>query len=422
MMMDLNINTKNMPIELTVGLLNNFRIDFEQLLRHLSLSTRYSYLINIEFSLEEKYKSYGCYSIDEIRNIIKTKWETNREVLEILSRIRDYSDYLEYAEVFAARIARLNHSNYDPVRSYNDNLFGWLKVKMKTVAEYIDDTKTIIFYVQSIRDTCPNSVQFIAHFNSIFVHEAFHAYHYEAGNIYSYEVKNRLDYTADVIKESLATYVENIFLSSKGYSERDYNYSVLTVPYAGFKFVNSSNFVDIFAESLKNMDDALRKLLDYNTFCSIKNKEEFREIYLNNSSNGAISTINCYYINQKYDAINEYLHHHLHCDKTTKNAEIFKELNVGDVIISNIGGYNIKAIGVVTSDYYEIGNDAFVDVYYVFLDNMVLLDEVFRNTIGFRASMSYISKIDNAVCKDILELIFANNPNNMFVEKTKNRL
>ena len=48
--------------------------------------------LNIEFSDQEKTASYGLWSIDEIKNMIREYWEVNEQVERMLNEIQSFDD------------------------------------------------------------------------------------------------------------------------------------------------------------------------------------------------------------------------------------------------------------------------------------------------------------------------------------------
>ena len=127
---------------------------------------------------------------------------------------------------------------------------------------------------------------FLQAMEEVFAHELFHAYHYHlceqsAVRSKSIEIVERKDYTATVVKESLAAYFEATYCKRFGIPtdvKTDWSTSPAIYPYAGAAQIKTWGEVNnAIQNSYTDMDVALRQLVDAATFYEIKNPMNIRE-------------------------------------------------------------------------------------------------------------------------------------------------
>ena len=240
--------------------------------------------LKIDFSNERKSKKYGELTADEIIKKINQKFTLSPSLYEmILDWIDGESDFS--LDIIVPSIIEENpeyRNKSKEVRSFIDSLLGALIREVDIFGEYCDKTKTITLYSKTIEDQCKDIANIDKHYGIVFAHEMFHAFHYFASNKATIrhindEIANRRDYTSEVIKESLARYMEELYF--RVYNDAPFDYdaflraSVTYCPYAGANYVYDANFKVIFDLSLDDCDAALRSLLNVSLdkFYEIKN-------------------------------------------------------------------------------------------------------------------------------------------------------
>lgn len=246
--------------------------------------------LNIEFSDEEKTVTYGLWSIEEIKNMIREYWKVNERVERTLDEIPSLDDYHngQMEARLAEEICACNRDvTYKSIRKTLADLFAEAKFTVRILGEYCHDIKTIILYTKAIEDTVGYGRTVEQNFEVVFAHELFHAYHYATEEP---ELLCRWDYTAGVVKESLAAAFEwNYCVIHKipGAAELRHSWeihSVIGYPYSGAKYLidwtrnalQDADFCKIFNMSLVDMDGALRVLVPFAEFYAIKNLGYFR--------------------------------------------------------------------------------------------------------------------------------------------------
>lgn len=159
----------------------------------------------------------------------------------------------------------------DIIRSY-----GEYEETINYIAgEYIDSIKTIKLYNKVIQMT-KKGMASIDKYYEVFIHEMFHAFHYYYGESKKEEeIFTRRDYTSKIVKESLASYFEVEFCRTYGIStnvDSSWKTDILKSPYSGARYINGwEHFKKVFDYSIKDMDNALRCLLDKYSFYRVKN-------------------------------------------------------------------------------------------------------------------------------------------------------
>ena len=281
------INASQMPSYLCKGM---FRIWHRKVNQVLAGSEAPDGL-NIEFSDQEKTASYGLWSIDEIKNMIREYWEVNEQVERMLNEIQSFDDYhnKQMESSLAEVICACNReTTYKSIRKTLADLFAEARFTTCILGEYCHDTKTIILYTKVIENTVSYGRTMEQNFEVAFAHELFHAYHYAFEEM---ELLCRWDYTASVVKESLASafewnYCETHKISGTNELRRSWElHSVVGYPYSGAKYLidwtcealQDADFYNVFNMSLTDMDGALRVLVPFAEFYAIKNLGYFRK-------------------------------------------------------------------------------------------------------------------------------------------------
>jgi len=116
---------------------------------------------------------------------------------------------------------------------------------------------------------------FLQAMEEVFAHELFHAYHYHlcernAVRTTPIEIVERKDYTATVVKESLAAYFEAAYCQEYGIPtdvRTEWYISPAIYPYAGAAQIKKwGEVINAIQNSYTDMDVALRQLVDTATF------------------------------------------------------------------------------------------------------------------------------------------------------------
>ena len=278
--------------------------------------------ISIEFSDEEKANRYGSLTIDEVKEIIRDTWGKHKEIEEILSKISSLDDYRKLIQELMGAIHLIYRNEECESPEKLHSLLNEMEFEMPVLGEYINEDKKIILYtinIEKAADKCGNIPS--REFEKVFIHELFHAYHYLDDKE---ELLKRRDYTASVVKESLASAFEWFYCVEnkiKGADELKSSWdkhSVVFYPYSGAKNLlsettkrfaswehplDTTEFRAIFAYSLDNMDSALRHLLDSHDFYKIKNLILYRE-----KKAGVLNSRKAFDDLMKQDAIGEIAH------------------------------------------------------------------------------------------------------------------
>ena len=264
--------------------------DFNEVFNNYRLTNfPFNHSLSIEFSYVSKKKGNGFYSINDIKDLIRQKWNTNKEIESILKKIKNYEDYKNDGtyEILAGKIRNNNaNTNYEDINRKINQWFGNIYHKYNVLGEYIHYQKKIILYTKNIEKYAKdNSIFYDEAFGQVIMHELFHAYHYKDNNE---ELIRRYDYTSEVVKESLASYFEYCWCETFGIKTADSikrswtKNSVLNYPYSGaYNIYSNLNFKKVYETSLVDMDAALRMLLKDDDFYAIKNAIEIRNEFIN---------------------------------------------------------------------------------------------------------------------------------------------
>lgn len=261
--------------------------------------------VRVVFSNEQKRSHYGSLTIEELKEIIRDTWGTNEEIEEILKKIHSEEDYRNLIQGLMGTIRRTRSDDDIPNPELLYSYLEELEFDMPILGQYVHAEKMIILYVPNIgRAAAEHKNTASREIEKVFIHELFHAYHYynDKG-----ELVSRHDYTSKVVKESLASAfewfycIENKINGDVELKDSWLKYSVMVYPYSGAyrllseigRFtgqyrLDNQKLRDVFAQSLKDMDGALRALLDPYIFYRIKNSVQIRE----KAVKTAISTTN----------------------------------------------------------------------------------------------------------------------------------
>ena len=278
--------------------------------------------ISIEFSDEEKANRYGSLTIEEAKEIIRDTWGKHEEIEGILSKINSTEDYRNLIQELMRAIYRIHRDEDCENPEKLHSLLNELEFEMPVLGEYINNDKKIVLYTINIEKAAKNHENIPSReFEKVFIHELFHAYHYLDDKE---ELVNRHDYTASVVKESLASAFEWFYCVKNEIKGADDlksswdKHSVEFYPYSGAKNLlsettkrfaswehplDTTEFRVILAYSLDNMDSALRDLLDSYDFYKIKNLILYRE-----KKAGVVNSRKAFDDFMKQDAIGEIAH------------------------------------------------------------------------------------------------------------------
>ncbi len=153
------------------------------------------------------------------------------------------------------------------------------------LGKYIDseNEKRIVLYNKAIEKVKDGKKTLEQSYEEVFIHEFFHGLHY-AFSSRSEEMRERKDYTAKVVKESLAAWFESYYCEDNKIPtdiRSDWrDYPVSSYPYSGARcIVDCLDFYKIMKLSFTDMDGALRVLLggDMPSFYAVKNHKEIAE-------------------------------------------------------------------------------------------------------------------------------------------------
>ena len=139
-------------------------------------------------------------------------------------------------------------------------------IDSRLAGEYWPRRNEIILYVNVICDMNNYGRTLEQAYKEVFMHELFHAYHHYTGsnarNGFYSEVESRNDYTANVVKESLASRFEWLYCDRNHIFNRISDcwnaFKVADYPYSGAKYIyGDAFFKEVFDRSLRDMDDSL---------------------------------------------------------------------------------------------------------------------------------------------------------------------
>ena len=303
--LNLEIDNTYMPTTLSHGHFFTWHSRFKNVIESIGLVYSSLDKFTIEFSNEEKIKSYGgSLSWDELKCEIRKKWKLNKTIEKELNETQNAED--AYAKQLQSILAELISScnrgrDYEEIRKNLDDLFDNLQFQELILGEYIHPRK-IVLYTKNIQKTDLAKTSVEKAFESVFAHEMFHAYHYQDKSV---ELIKRCDYTSKVVKESLASAfewqyrVEYKIPCEYNLENLWHRLHVFYYPYSGAKnlltsygcsgahCLNKTKFYKIFTKSLSDMDGALRDLLDVNDFYKIKNAISIQTKYVVKPTSGA---------------------------------------------------------------------------------------------------------------------------------------
>ena len=263
----------------------------------------------LEFSDELIWEDGKPISLDDAKTALKDLLAKHSGRAEDDENIKDLIRHIEEAETaeelkeYASWIAEYCASgdtreegseSYDEIKESILNLLSRViavgqRNRLYILGRYYHSNRKIVLYVQAIN---PSDIAApLPLFEEVFAHEAFHAYHYYACDIASknaflQELLCRYDYTSKVVKESLAAFFEFYYCDRNGIPtdiDNDWQTNpVYIYPYSGAKYLSlsgngaSASPLDVFEASLRDVDKALRLLLeaDMDAFYDVKNVKE----------------------------------------------------------------------------------------------------------------------------------------------------
>lgn len=259
---------------------------FQKTISEIGLPTIALDELTVEFSNEEEKLPYGSLSVDDLKKIIRDTWGIHKEIEKILNKINDRSACERALEplMCAIRETHSGESNSVSAQELFDKMND-LEFEADVLGLYYPKDKRIVLYTKNIEKAASkNGNTNKQEFEAVFIHELFHAYHYANDKG---ELVYRCDYTAKVVKESLASAFEWYYREQYrigGADELSYtwdSYPVYHYPYSGAKHLMERTYLpmrlqkskirNIFNISLNNVDDAMRALLSSRDFYAIKN-------------------------------------------------------------------------------------------------------------------------------------------------------
>lgn len=287
------IDTEHMPPYLKNAHFVIWVDRFEQMIKKIGLPPRILKSLNVVFSCEEKTKRYGSLSIEELKDIIRATWNVDTTVEDVLKRINSKEDLRALIQEL---VHVLNSINPHGIGNEPENLYRYLnelEFDEWVLGEYINSKESIVLYIKNIEKVASENGNTAAReCERVFIHELFHAYHYSEDDT---ELTERCDYTAKVVKESLASAFEWAYCKENKINGADEikaswkKNSVLYYPYAAASdllmaikgssldyCLDSKKFVKIFDISLRDMDLSLRTLVSSFDFYDIKNAVSVR--------------------------------------------------------------------------------------------------------------------------------------------------
>ena len=239
--------------------------------------------LNIEFSNDTPVKPYGYLSVDDIKEKIKKKWGWSEELEKIFrDSFGNWDDVKgmmqEMKQSIVGAICRMR--GLLDTNAVKDIIDGWIREMLflsRIVGCYDDSKQRIIFYVNHIGND-------LLEYESVFIHELFHAFHFNHAKRKSpsshCDIVRRNDYTTETVIESLASYYENHYCKRHSIPtslKHIWNVNKPEIyPYSGAKYIDDSDFshfIEILTASTVDMDAALRILLmdEIGIFYNIKN-------------------------------------------------------------------------------------------------------------------------------------------------------
>lgn len=192
--------------------------------------------------------------------------ECRRRIAEEISQLIG----VHFEEVFVIIDSILNKTVSDEHKAY-------------IAGEYVHDlfSLRIVLYNNVIDRSVNSGKTIVQAYEEVFVHELFHALHYEYAAKVSEEIEKRKDYTSKVVKESLAAYFEFMYCIEHNIStDIDGDWKAFepdVYPYSGARCINAwDEFNDVLSASYSDMDIALRKLFNskLSLFYDVKNRTE----------------------------------------------------------------------------------------------------------------------------------------------------
>lgn len=366
-------NATQKPVYITSSNFDTWFDKFNTALRGIGLPPflAYGITINITFSDEEKTSDYGSLSIEELKNLILSKWGHNKDILDILRHINNYDDYRHSIQDLMGVIERIRLGNETlPSPGILHVYLEELQFSMPVMGKYTRSTRTITLFTKNIEAAAKEHGNTPSQeFEKVFIHELFHAYHYiDSHGKDRTEPKCRIDYTSTVVKESLASAFEwNYCITNKIAGHNSLytawcTYSVLSYPYSGAiellaastasytGHLDNKQFCDVFGLSLTDMDGALRILVP-NEFYPIKKLVSY-QIHTTTKTVPVLAAAkpNVFKINASKSFYLESSTGYIFAPADTRHKEMVN-VHTGDILLQIFGG-QLHAISLVTKGCY----------------------------------------------------------------------
>lgn len=250
--------------------------------------------LNIDFSNEIIYKSYGFLTIEDFKEYVKDNYHINEDIFHLFRDINSREILLRSLEKLAAILAALNDKNRHDVYTELHELAKKLEFNTVVLSSFDYKEKTILFYDEAIKEYATSKS-----FDPLDVYEyefcamLFRYYHYhfiinnsnQPSDKYI-DILQRSDYTAKVVKSSLSEYYTLEYC--KYYRKTNIgcylgDISPEIYPAAGCEYIVSwKHFIDLLNYSIDDFDFTLRKLFNKNPeiFYNIKDRiKDIKQIF-----------------------------------------------------------------------------------------------------------------------------------------------
>ncbi len=237
----------------------------------------------IEFSDAEPKVREGCLSSETAKKILQKRWPSlSNDLWDCLCLEGDKERLvMSLADILTPMVGMpRNETEAELRRLLPEGTFFKKDNAVYILGEYIDSERRIVLYNKAIERTKGEKKTLEQSYEEVFIHEFFHGLHYVLSG-HSEEMSERNDYTAKVVKESLAAWFEAYYCEDNEIPTdirldwRDHPIS--SYPYSGARYiVDYLDFYKIMKLSFTDMDGALRMLLgnDMPSFYAVKNHKE----------------------------------------------------------------------------------------------------------------------------------------------------
>lgn len=224
--------------------------------------------IEVDFSDECISEEVGYYTVQNVKDFIKEMWKTNEEIQKHLDQINTKEDFVNSSLELSKMISNYNEVDLDDVHGSLHNLIKNIKT-----LKYVYSSHGIFNKITLYPNTFKNiNSPFEQVCELAFITEVFHLFyryrasHYKCPDYLHNDGFERNDYIAKMIKSSLA--LQNAYKYSykynldKHYFVKYLSFDFHNIPEAGFSLlVDNDDFIEVYNNSLSNMDEALRYML-----------------------------------------------------------------------------------------------------------------------------------------------------------------